>query len=46
MTKNKASGLAAGKGVILPDGMLETLDALKSFMVDKVLQTAADQVRY
>jgi len=31
----KASGLAAGKGVILPDTTQEAIDALKTIMVDK-----------
>ncbi|GBG28165.1 Trifunctional purine biosynthetic protein adenosine-3 [Hondaea fermentalgiana] len=37
----KASGLAAGKGVILPDTTEEAVDALKSIMVDKELGAEA-----
>jgi len=40
----KASGLAAGKGVILPDTMEEAQAALKSIFVDNVFGEAGDEV--
>jgi phosphoribosylamine--glycine ligase len=40
----KASGLAAGKGVILPEDMDETREALKSILVDKAFSEAGDEV--
>jgi len=38
----KASGLAAGKGVLLPTNKQETLDAVKEIMADKSFGTAGD----
>ncbi len=40
----KASGLAAGKGVLLPETIPEALDALKAVMVDKEFGDAGDEV--
>lgn len=40
----KASGLAAGKGVILPDTLDEGLKTLKEIMIDGVFGTAGDEV--
>ena len=40
----KASGLAAGKGVILPETMDEGRSTLKSILVDKVFSNAGDEV--
>ncbi|KAJ2855050.1 Bifunctional purine biosynthetic protein ade1 [Coemansia erecta] len=40
----KASGLAAGKGVIIPKTKEEALDALKSVMVDREFGSAGDEV--
>lgn len=40
----KASGLAAGKGVLLPETIPEALDALKSIMVDKEFGEAGNEV--
>ena len=40
----KASGLAAGKGVILPETMQEATATLKSILVDKVFGEAGDEV--
>lgn len=40
----KATGLAAGKGVILPQSKQEAGDALKQIMVDKAFGTAGDEV--
>ncbi|KAM4058008.1 phosphoribosylglycinamide synthetase, ATP-grasp (A) domain-containing protein [Hirsutella rhossiliensis] len=40
----KATGLAAGKGVILPQTKDEAKDALKKIMVDKVFGAAGDEV--
>lgn len=40
----KATGLAAGKGVILPQTREEAKDALKHIMVDRVFGVAGDQV--
>ncbi|KAJ1961484.1 Bifunctional purine biosynthetic protein ade1 [Dipsacomyces acuminosporus] len=40
----KASGLAAGKGVLLPRSKAEALDALKSVMVDREFGSAGDEV--
>ena len=38
----KASGLAAGKGVLLPTTKQETIDAVKEIMADKAFGTAGD----
>jgi len=40
----KASGLAAGKGVILPQSKSEALDALKEIMLDQKYDPAGDEV--
>lgn len=40
----KATGLAAGKGVILPQTKEEAKDALKQIMVDKAFGAAGDEV--
>ena len=40
----KASGLAAGKGVILPETMDEAKTTLKSILVDKTFGDAGDEV--
>jgi phosphoribosylamine--glycine ligase len=40
----KASGLAAGKGVILPETMAEARATLKSILVDKTFGEAGDEV--
>jgi phosphoribosylamine--glycine ligase len=40
----KASGLAAGKGVILPESMDEAKAALKSILVDRAFGEAGDEV--
>ncbi|KAJ1838762.1 Bifunctional purine biosynthetic protein ade1, partial [Coemansia sp. RSA 2708] len=40
----KASGLAAGKGVLIPKTKSEALDALKSVMVDREFGSAGDEV--
>ncbi|PIA19390.1 Phosphoribosylformylglycinamidine cyclo-ligase [Coemansia reversa NRRL 1564] len=40
----KASGLAAGKGVLIPRSKSEALDALKSVMVDREFGAAGDEV--
>ncbi|WVF68736.1 phosphoribosylamine-glycine ligase [Kwoniella sp. CBS 6097] len=40
----KASGLAAGKGVLIPENDEEALAALKSVMVDKEFGDAGDEV--
>ncbi|KAJ2558820.1 Bifunctional purine biosynthetic protein ade1 [Coemansia sp. RSA 1933] len=40
----KASGLAAGKGVIIPKSKEEALDALKCVMVDREFGSAGDEV--
>jgi len=40
----KASGLAAGKGVLLPETKEEAVSGLKSIMVDKVFGTAGTEV--
>ncbi|KAJ1995119.1 hypothetical protein GGI25_001345 [Coemansia spiralis] len=40
----KASGLAAGKGVIIPTSKEEALTALKSVMVDREFGSAGDEV--
>jgi phosphoribosylamine--glycine ligase len=40
----KASGLAAGKGVILPETMDEAKGALKSILIDKAFGDAGDEV--
>lgn len=40
----KASGLAAGKGVMLPQNAVEARDALRSILVDKAFGDAGEQV--
>lgn len=40
----KASGLAAGKGVIVPDGRDEAEKALRQIMIERAFGTAGDQV--
>ena len=40
----KASGLAAGKGVIVPDDRAGAADALRAIMVDRSLGAAGDEV--
>ncbi|KAK4106725.1 phosphoribosylamine--glycine ligase [Parathielavia hyrcaniae] len=40
----KATGLAAGKGVIIPQSQDEALAALKDIMLDKAFGTAGDEV--
>ncbi|KAG5992522.1 hypothetical protein E4U43_003740 [Claviceps pusilla] len=40
----KATGLAAGKGVILPQSKQEAKEALKQIMVDKAFGSAGDEV--
>jgi len=40
----KASGLAAGKGVIIPSSKEEALEALKDVMVNKAVGSAGDEV--
>jgi phosphoribosylamine--glycine ligase/phosphoribosylformylglycinamidine cyclo-ligase len=40
----KASGLAAGKGVLMPSNNTEAIAALKSIMVDKEFGDAGDEV--
>lgn len=40
----KASGLAAGKGVIIPTSTDEAVDALKQIMVDRAFGSAGDEV--
>ncbi|WWC71069.1 phosphoribosylamine-glycine ligase [Kwoniella pini CBS 10737] len=40
----KASGLAAGKGVLIPETNQEALEALKSVMIDKEFGNAGDEV--
>lgn len=40
----KASGLAAGKGVIIPKTKQETLDALKEVMIEGEFGDAGDEV--
>ena len=40
----KASGLAAGKGVILPESLAEAETALRQIMVDKIFGVAGDEV--
>lgn len=40
----KASGLAAGKGVLLPETNEEALTALKEIMVDRAFGDAGDEV--
>jgi len=39
----KASGLAAGKGVLIPDGKEETIAALKTVMVDREFGDAGNE---
>ena len=39
----KCSGLAGGKGVLMPTSKDETIDALKQVMVDKVFGSAGDK---
>ncbi|CAG8563062.1 9441_t:CDS:10 [Paraglomus brasilianum] len=40
----KASGLAAGKGVLIPANKEEALNALKEIMIDRVFGNAGDEV--
>lgn len=40
----KASGLAAGKGVLLPETMEEAVEGLKSIMLDSVFGSAGSEV--
>jgi len=40
----KASGLAAGKGVLMPESCTEALEALKTVMVDSAFGAAGDEV--
>nr|CCA23873.1 unnamed protein product putative [Albugo laibachii Nc14] len=40
----KASGIAAGKGVVIPKSKAEAQSALREIMVDKVFGTAGDEV--
>ncbi|QPG77343.1 Bifunctional purine biosynthetic protein ade1 [Brettanomyces nanus] len=40
----KASGIAAGKGVLIPSNKLEALEALKEVMVDRNFGSAGDEV--
>jgi phosphoribosylamine--glycine ligase/phosphoribosylformylglycinamidine cyclo-ligase len=40
----KASGLAAGKGVLIPQTQDEAVDCLKEIMVDRVFGSAGDEV--
>ena len=40
----KTSGLAAGKGVIVPDSLEEAESALRAMMVDRTFGSAADEV--
>lgn len=40
----KASGLAAGKGVLMPQSLEEALDAVKSVMLDGAFGSAGDEV--
>jgi phosphoribosylamine--glycine ligase/phosphoribosylformylglycinamidine cyclo-ligase len=40
----KASGLAAGKGVLLPESKAEALQGLKEVMVDRAFGAAGDEV--
>ena len=40
----KATGLAAGKGVILPKSKSEAQDALKRIMVEKEFEDAGNEV--
>lgn len=40
----KASGIAAGKGVLIPTNKQEALDALKEVMVDRQFGSAGDEV--
>ncbi|RCI02573.1 Bifunctional purine biosynthetic protein ade1 [Rhizopus stolonifer] len=40
----KASGLAAGKGVLMPENKQEALEGLKSIMVDKEFGSAGSEV--
>ncbi len=40
----KASGLAAGKGVIVPDTLIEADAALRAIMIDRELGSAGDEV--
>lgn len=41
----QASGLAAGKGVVVPENKQEALDAVKRIMVDKEFGIAGNEVR-
>ncbi|CCI47357.1 unnamed protein product [Albugo candida] len=40
----KASGIAAGKGVVIPNSKIEAHSALREIMVDKVFGDAGDEV--
>ena len=40
----KCSGLAAGKGVLIPNGTVETVEALKTCMVERAFGAAGDTV--
>lgn len=40
----KASGLAAGKGVLMPESMDEALEAVKSVMLENAFGSAGDEV--
>ncbi len=40
----KASGVAAGKGVLMPTNKEEALDAVKSIMMDKAFGSAGDEI--
>ncbi|GMM43797.1 bifunctional aminoimidazole ribotide synthase/glycinamide ribotide synthase [Pichia kluyveri] len=40
----KASGIAAGKGVLIPENTEEALDAIKEIMVDRAFGNAGDEV--
>lgn len=40
----KASGLAAGKGVVVPETAEDAINALKMMMVDRIFGSAADEV--
>ncbi|GMF95396.1 unnamed protein product [[Candida] boidinii] len=41
---NKASGIAAGKGVLIPTNKQEAFDAIKEIMVDRAFGSAGDEV--
>jgi phosphoribosylamine--glycine ligase len=40
----KADGLAAGKGVVIPDSFEEAKDTLYKFMIDKILKKSGEKV--